>query len=52
MTDGERFEIELLLSHPEVLAWLETSEQEIAARLERHKREDDRRRTPRDVVKE
>ena len=52
MTDGEKFEIELLLSHPEILVWLETSEQEVAARLERHKREDDRRRTPRDGVKE
>ena len=40
MTDGEKVEIELLLSQPEILAWLETTEKEIAARLERHRREE------------
>ena len=36
MTEGDRVGIELLLSQPEIVAWLELSEQEVAALLEVH----------------
>jgi hypothetical protein len=32
----ERAQVELLLSHPEIIAWLGLSEAEVIARLERH----------------
>jgi hypothetical protein len=41
VTEGDRIDIELLLSQPEILAWLELSEQEVATLLRLHGKDDE-----------
>ena len=44
MTEPEKTGVEILLSQPEIVAWLELSEQEIVTLLQLHKSEKWQRR--------